>query len=69
MQATLIWIGSGIVALLGIVGLFLSAGARDDGIYLFGLALFVFALVYVFRQIKDAFDRAEAIQQQEQAHG
>ena len=60
MQATLIWTGSGVVALLGIVGLFLSANARDDGIYLFGLALFVFAIVYIFRQIKDAFDRAEA---------
>ena len=60
MQATLVWIGSGIVALLGIVGLFLSAGARDNGFYLFGLALFAFAVIYVFRQIKDAFDRAEA---------
>jgi hypothetical protein len=60
MQATLIWIGSGVVALLGIVGLFLSANARDNGIYLFGLTLFVFALVFIFRQIKDAFDRAEA---------
>ena len=60
MQASLIWIGSGIVALLGIVGLFLSANARDTGIYLFGLALFAFAIIYVFRQIKDAFDRAES---------
>ena len=60
MQETLIWIGSGIVALLGIVGLFLSANARDGGIYLFGLALFAFAVIYIFRQIKDAFDRAEA---------
>ena len=59
MHATLIWIGSGVVALLGIVGLFLSAKAADDGIYLFGLALFAFAVIYVFRQIKDAFDRAE----------
>ena len=59
MQATLIWIGSGVVALLGIVGLFLSANATDNGIYLFGLALFAFAVIYVFRQIKDAFDRAE----------
>ena len=60
MQASLIWIGSGIVALLGIVGLFLSAYADDVGIYLFGLALFVFAIIYIFRQIKDAFDRAES---------
>ena len=60
MQASLIWIGSGIVALLGVVGLFLSASARDTGIYLFGLALFAFAIIYIFRQIKDAFDRAES---------
>ena len=60
MQESLIWVGGGIVALLGIVGLFLSAYARDTGIYLFGLALFIFAIVYIFRQIKDAFDRADA---------
>ena len=47
MQASLIWIGSGIVALLGVVGLFLSASARDTGIYLFGLALFAFAIAAV----------------------
>ena len=60
MQATLIWIIGGIVALLGLVGLFMSAGAIDNGIYLFGLALFAFSILYIFRQIKEAFDRAEA---------
>ena len=59
MRATFIWIGGGLVALLGLVGLFMSAGAIDNGIYLFGLALFAFSIVYIFRQIKDAFDRAE----------
>ena len=59
MRATFIWIGGGLVALLGLVGLFFSANATDNGIYLFGLALFAFAVIYVFRQIKDAFDRAE----------
>ena len=61
MQESLIWIGGGIVALVGIVGLFLSANARDTGIYLFGLALFAFAIIYIFRQIKDAFDRADTV--------
>ena len=68
MQESLIWIGGGIVALLGIVGLFLSAYAYDTGMYLFGLALFAFAVIYIFRQIQHAFDRAEGAGR-DQTHG
>ena len=59
MAGTGKWIVGGIVSLLGLIGLFLAAGAKDDGIYLFGLALAVFAVFYVFAAIKAAFDSAE----------
>jgi len=58
MAGTGKWIVGGIVSLLGVVGLFLAANARDDGIYLFGLAVAAFAVFYVFTAIKNAFDSA-----------
>lgn len=59
MEGTGKWIAGGFVAFLGVVGLFLAAGADDRGIYLFGLALFAFAIFYVFALIKQGFDAAE----------
>jgi len=59
MAGTGKWIVGGIVSLLGLIGLFLAANARDDGIYLFGLAVAAFAVFYVFAAIKNAFDSAE----------
>lgn len=59
MASTMIWIVSGFVSLVGILGLFLAAGAVDTGIYAFGLLLFVFAVLFVFSRIKSAFDAAE----------
>lgn len=52
MNATLAWIVGGLIAVLGLVGLFLAAGARDVGIYLFGLLLFLFAVLFDFGLIK-----------------
>ncbi|MGD9741070.1 MAG: hypothetical protein AB7V53_00415 [Dongiaceae bacterium] len=59
MDGTGRWIAGGAVAILGVIGLFLAAGAADRGIYLFGLALFAFAILYVFALIKQAFDTQE----------
>ena len=53
------WIVGGLVSLTGLIGLFLAAHAKDDGIYLFGLILALFAVLYVFGAIKKAFDGAE----------
>jgi hypothetical protein len=53
------WCIGGVVAVLGIVGLFLAARAVDQGIHLFGLALFLFAILYVFALIKQGFDAHE----------
>jgi hypothetical protein len=54
------WIASGVVTLVGLLGLFLSANAVDLGFAGFGMALFGFAVLYVFLTIKRAFDRLES---------
>ena len=45
------FIGGGVLAVLGLVGLAISARAHDGAFSLFGLLLFVFAIVVVFRFI------------------
>ena len=59
MAGTGKWIVGGVVSLLGLIGLFLAANAKDDGIYLFGLILAGFAVLYVFAAIRKAFDGAD----------
>ena len=49
----------GFVGLLGLIGLFLAAGAADRGIYVFGMALAAFAVLFVFALIKQGFDSLE----------
>ena len=56
MDGTLKWIVGGLVGVIGIFGLFLSANAEDRGIYVFGLGLAAFAIIYVFAQMKQGFD-------------
>jgi uncharacterized membrane protein (DUF4010 family) len=60
MQDTGPWIIGGIVALAGLLGLFLAADAVDDGVYIFGLGLFAFAVLFVFAQMRRAFDARDA---------
>jgi hypothetical protein len=48
------------VAVLGVVGLVLAGGALDQEIYLFGLALFAFALVFDWGLMVKHLRRAEA---------
>jgi hypothetical protein len=49
-----------LVAVLGLVGLLLAAGALDDEIFIFGLGLIGFAVVFDFGLIKAHFDRRDA---------
>jgi len=49
-----------LVAVLGLVGLFLAAGAIDDEIFIFGLALAGFAVVFDFGLVRAHFDRRDA---------
>jgi hypothetical protein len=45
------FIGGGVLAIVGIIGLAISARAHDAAFSLFGLLLFVFAILVVFRFI------------------
>jgi hypothetical protein len=46
------WFVSTLVTLLGILGLILAAGARDDGMYVFGLSLAAFAVLFIFNLMR-----------------
>ena len=59
MQEIAKWIASGIVGLIGIVGLFMAANAADNGIHVFGLGLAAFAIIYISAQMKQGFDAVE----------
>ncbi len=59
MEGTLKWIACGLAGVLGIFGLFLAANAEDRGIYVFGLGLAAFAIIYVFAQMKQGFDTSD----------
>jgi hypothetical protein len=59
MDGTLKWIVGGLVGVVGIFGLFLAANAEDRGIYVFGLGLAAFAIIYVFGQMKQGFDASD----------
>ena len=62
------------VAVLGVIGLLLVAGALDQEIYFFGLSLFGFAVVFDFGlvhkhfNLKDA-ERAQIVGQGAGRHG
>ncbi|MBM3549530.1 MAG: hypothetical protein FJX54_21540 [Alphaproteobacteria bacterium] len=54
------WVVGFAVAILGLIGLVMAAGALDQGVYLFGLLLFVFAIAFDFWLIKIGYDRVSA---------
>ena len=45
------FIGGGVLAIAGLIGLSISAHAHDAAFSLFGMLLFVFAILIVFRFI------------------
>ena len=59
MDGTLKWIVCGLVGAIGVFGLFLAANAEDRGIYVFGLGLAAFAIIYIFAQMKQGFDASD----------
>lgn len=59
------------MAVFGLIGLFLIAGAIDDEMYVFGMSLTAFAICFDFGLLKahfDRLDRARAVQRG-QTHG
>lgn len=53
------WPLGAVVAVLGVLGLFLAAGARDSALYIFGLGLLGFACLFVFDLMRRSFDAAK----------
>lgn len=49
-----------LMAALGLVGLFLASGAHDDEIYVFGLSLAGWAVLFLFGLIRRHYDKADA---------
>jgi hypothetical protein len=49
-----------LMTVFGIIGLILASGAMDNEMYVFGLALFAFAVVFDLGLIRRHFDRQEA---------
>lgn len=52
-----------LVLILGLVGLAMASGALDDAIFVFGLSLWGFAVVFDIGLVKRHYDRAEAARQ------
>jgi hypothetical protein len=50
------------MAVFGIIGLFLVSGAADNEMYAFGIALAGFAVCFDFGLLRRHFDRRDAIQ-------
>jgi hypothetical protein len=53
------WIMGIFAGLLALVGLFMAAGARDSGIFIFGLGLFAAGVLFAWWMIKTAYDEAD----------
>ena len=49
-----------LVLILGLAGLVMASGALDDEMYVFGLSLAGFAVVFDIGLVKRHFDRADA---------
>ena len=62
MEDTGKWIWGGLVALFGVIGLFVSAraGAEEAVAYYGGLAFFIFAVLFILLLMKKGFDHREA---------
>ncbi|MGQ0675243.1 MAG: hypothetical protein ACT4N4_04045 [Rhodospirillales bacterium] len=63
MQGTGKWIAGGVIGLVGVLGLFLSASAHDATFYYLGLAVFALAVLIVGAMVKRHYDM------QKGAHG
>ncbi len=49
-----------LMLVFGVIGLVLASGALDDEIFIFGLSLAAFAVVFELGLVKHHFDREEA---------
>ncbi len=57
-----------LMAIFGLIGLTLASGATDDEMYVFGLSLAGFAVVFEIGLIRRHFDKRDARRQAEAGH-
>lgn len=55
------WIVGAMMAVFALVGLLMASRAQDNAIYLFGLSLAGFAIVFVFGLIRAHYDRTDSV--------
>ncbi len=55
------WIVGVMMSVFGLIGLCLAAGARDDGMAVFGYSLVGFAICFVAGLLRRHFDEREAV--------
>lgn len=60
MEGSCKWIAGGVIGLVGILGLFLSANAHDTTFYYLGIGIFLVAMAVVFFMVKRQFDLSES---------
>ena len=49
------------MGLLGLLGLKMASGALDNEIYIFGMGLFILAILFDFGLIRRHYDRIDAV--------
>jgi hypothetical protein len=54
------YVAGALMAVAGLIGLFMASGAHDDEIYVFGLSLTGMAAWFILRQIKRHYDLLDA---------
>ena len=59
MEGVARWIWCGVTGLMGVLGLFVAAGAASSVGYWGGLAFFAGAVLFVMYQVKLAYDHGE----------
>ncbi len=59
MEGSCKWIAGGVIGLIGILGLFLSAHAHDTTFYWLGIGVFLVAMAVIFFMMKRQFDLSE----------
>jgi len=59
MQGSGKWIGGGIIGVVGILGLFLSAHSHGGAMYWVGLLIFVVAVLVIGAMVKRHYDLTE----------
>lgn len=59
MEGTGRWIFGGVFVLVAILGLALASAAKDTVMYVVGLLVFGFAVLFVFGLMKRSFDEKE----------